>query len=190
MAVSLGGEGHGGGRGLITGYHELSDTLFLALLDEVGPRGVWGTAATLLGGCSAATFLVGGLAYHVSALWLSAGFASLACMLAGTLATERRQRRQALMACGVRLGLSEGFAAQVALDLERPVRSDEGTGAAAGLGASWPEERLGHLRALQHQRERGRAPGLMGESSGRSDHQAGEGGGDGSCHEADQDGRA
>lgn len=181
VAVSFRGDRPGEGAGSINGYHELSDAVFLALLDEAGPRGVWGAAATLLGGCSAATLLVGGLAYQVSLLWLGAGFASLAALLAGALGLERRARRRALRALGVRLGLSDSFAAGLAADLENPVRRGD-TSRREGGGGSWPEERLALLRALQHRRVQALAlaPALAltsaeGLEKG-SAHHAGEGG--------------
>lgn len=185
VAVSFGEDPPPGGAAVINGYHELSDAVFLDLLDEVGPRGVWGTAATLLGSCSAATLLVGGLAYQVSLLWLGASFASLAALLVGTFGWERRARRQALCACGRRLGLSAPFAAALAADLESPSREREGPRSEGG-GGSWPEERLALLRALQRRREHSRA--LASPSAARLDgtlaHDADEGGAEGPGDEA------
>lgn len=155
VAVSCGGDLPGGSAGAINGYQELSDEVFLALLDDVGPRGLWGAAATLLGGCSAATLLVGGLAYHLSLLWLSAGFAAVAALLVAALEVERHARRRALRGGAQRLGLSETFAAELVAELDNPSRRDNGSGS-EGRGSSWPAERLALLRALQRRREQAR----------------------------------
>lgn len=136
----------------IDGYDQLKEEDFRRLLDEIGPPGLGTTVVTLLSASTAASFLLGWLAYGVPLFTLVSALVVLSGVTYGTARLDRRRRRRLVAGAAVDLGFTERFANRIARDLElmKGWLPPEERPAAF---SSWPTEKEALVKALRHVRE-------------------------------------